>query len=546
MARTYSSEIVAVITALEWDAAPTVSVLRFALYGGMYVDTENPSGPYVHYQGRIESDVILDKKIGTAFWKEDSGIDFGYIDISTMDQNDDIIDFVENVTIASVDLYRVNLTDPTIDQLSLIASTRSSDIGFLDENTARFRLESILQGGFNAPINSLYYDDTYPQLEGKPYPMAWGLIQDPQQILPTVFVDPVTLLYHITDLEITSFDSDIYDRGIALSEGTSGFDAVSNGFTLNQNPDGKITAGEITTQDPEDTSNALTGLFRLVRLAMTRGGVWDNAVESELTTLETVINMGDQYPHLFSDKVVCLDKFLDNIFQGTGSFYFVNELAEIRFGRLTDPDVESPALNFTDSFLIGEIRVDDDKAPGLSTRLDYARNPGVYDQDDLAGAVSNADRADFTNPVRTVETTEPVISFYEIAASRDPIELALSYSDSIPVLGTWSADETTPTADDTMATADGAGDIEIVTSTELALTEINRWWSDLYQKRRRFYSFDVNINGSLWNDTDLPQLGDFCTLQSDRFDLLETDKNLLIRRTKFNFSRNLLTIEGWG
>ena len=545
MAKTYSSEIAVVITALEWDVAPTLSIIRIALYGGMYVDTDNPSGPHVHYQGRIQSDVILDKKIGTAFWREDSGIDFGFLDVSTLDQNEDLINFIQNVTIASVDLYRVNLTDPTIDQLSLIASTRSSDIGFVNENTARFRLESILQGGFNAPINSLYYDDTYPHLDGKPYPMAWGLIQDPEQVLPSVFVDPVTLLYHITDLEITSFDSDVYDRGVALSESTE-FDPATNGFTLLQNPDGKITSGEITTQDPEDTSSALAGLFRLVRLGMTRAGVWGNATESELTSLEGVINMGDQYPYMFSDKVVCLDGFLDKIFQGTGSFYFVNELSEIRFGRLTDPDVESPTLNFTDSFVLGEIRVNDDKAPGLSTRIDYARNPGVYDQNELAGAVTPADRIEFTNPVRTVETTKPIISFYEIAASRDPIELALSYSDSIPISGTWSADETEPTADDTVATADGAGDTEIVTSTELAKAEIDRWWEDLYQKRRRFYSFDVNINGSLWNDTDLPQLGDFCTIQSDRFELLEDEKNLLIRRTKFNFSRNLLTIEGWG
>ena len=82
MASRYSSEIIAVITAEEWDVAPAVTTLRVAIYGGIYEDTENPSGDAVHYQGRIKSDVILDKKIGVSFWNEESEIDFGFIDIA--------------------------------------------------------------------------------------------------------------------------------------------------------------------------------------------------------------------------------------------------------------------------------------------------------------------------------------------------------------------------------------------------------------------------------------------------------------------------------
>jgi hypothetical protein len=44
----------------------------------------------------------------------------------------------------------------------------------------------------------------------------------------------------------------------------------------------------------------------------------------------------------------------------------------------------------------------------------------------------------------------------------------------------------------------------------------------------------------------LPQLGEFCTLQSNRFRLIHEAKNLFIRRLKYNFAKNLLTVEGWG
>jgi len=63
-----------------------------AIYGGMYQDSDNPSGDYVHYQGRIKSDIILDKKIGVSFWNENSAIDFGYLDIAVNDQDSDLID----------------------------------------------------------------------------------------------------------------------------------------------------------------------------------------------------------------------------------------------------------------------------------------------------------------------------------------------------------------------------------------------------------------------------------------------------------------------
>jgi hypothetical protein len=548
----YSSEIVAVITALEWDEVPTTPVIRVALYGGQYYQPDNPTADKTHYEGRIKSDILFKKQIGIEFWKEESKIDFGYLDLALEDQDDDLIDWGKNVTVARVEFYRVNLSNPTEAQLVLLASARSSDIGFADEFTMRLRLDSLLQDRFEAAINEKFYGYEAPHLTGKPYPIAWGLISDPWQILPTLEYDPTTLHYHVTDLQILDIEGYVYDRGVVLFDETpfDEWDQTTYGFTLNQNPDGRITCGRIICEDPYDTGEPMHGLFRFFRLAMTRANIWDYANEYELQQLEDDIGFGDLFPIFFTMKTVSLENFMKKILSGVTGWYYVDELAEIHFGRMTDPSDEvSYPFAFTDSNMSGKIKVEDDKAPGLTSNLSWAYSPGSYDEDEIAGSVTyGRERVDLITEELRVTTD----GYYR-------------------VLG-WSADDNTWTVDSTVYTADGYAGEEFIAPTEssywttvevrtpieipigysespnsfdLALGEVNRWWSELYYKRRRFYTFHVKLNDTQFDD-GLPQLGDFCTLQSDRFKLISTAIPLFIRRLEFNFSKNLLTIEGWG
>ena len=356
----------------------------------------------------------------------------------------------------------------------------------------------------------------------------------------------MTLLYHITDVEIASFESDIYDRGVRLLE-TTHFIPTTYGFTLNQNPDGRITAGRILIIDPVGMAQELVDRFGNVILDRFGNHIFAN--EAELTQLETDIGMGDIFPQYFTDKVTPIDDFLDKIFEGVTGWYYVDELTEIHFGRLTDPDAESaPPFEFNDSNMVGKIKVEDDKAPGLSTRAAHGFSPGAYSEEELAGSVDGDDRGDLSNPVRIATTTEILV----------------------PVL--WTADDASWTADSIIYTADGFAGEEVrvipsyywkagvrdpinisisycndsnCDSVVLAQAEIDRWWSTLYNVRRRFYTFDAKLNDPMFN-LALPQLGDFCTLQSDRFKLIDVPKNLFIRRLKQNLSKNLLTVEGWG
>ena len=550
MADRYSSEVLVVITATEWDNAPTQQVLHIALYGGMYTDPDNPSGAPIHWRGCIKSDVVFKKQIGIEFWKESSAIDFGYLDIALEDQDDIFIDWAKNVLVATVQFYRVNLSNPLSDQLEVVASARTSDIGFADEFRMRLRLESLLQEAFESQINEKYYGYEYPTLEGKAYPIAWGIFQDPYQILPTTEVDPTILLYHVTDIEIRDITGEVYDKGVPLYESYGEFTEQTYGFTLNQNPAGRITCGRIETKDPLDTGSDLLGLFRFVRLAMTRTGIWGYADQGDLTQLASDIGFGDLYPIFATDKPTSLESFLKTIFAGVTGWYYIDELAEVHFGRMTDPSAESaPPFIFTDTNMVGKIKVEDDKAPGLTRDLRYAYSPGAYDADEISGAVYGDERITITN------------EFYVISSAGFYRQLW------------WTADSETITADSDEVTADGyAGflfqqpsvsaywkrtetrepirlPVSFTDGTPssyfLAEQEITRWWSELYYKRRRFYTFDVQINDDQFN-AGMPQLGDFCTLQSDRFKLIEDGLNLFIRRMSFNFSKNLLTIEGWG
>jgi hypothetical protein len=292
------------------------------------------------------------------------------------------------------------------------------------------------------------------------------------------------------------------------------------------------------------------GLFRFVRLAASRAELWSYFNQAELTQLEADIGFGDLYPQFFSlDKVVSLETFLKKIFQGVTGWFSVDELSEIHVGRMVDPDKESAVpYAFTDSNVTGTIKVEDDKAPGLSTRLSYAYNPGAYGEDELAGSVYGDDR--------------------EALGTGERIVFALDYID----VSLWTADDAGWTVDSVYYTADGWAGEELVSlvrsywrkastrdpielplawdwgspsAFDLAQQEVNRWWSELYYKRRRFYTFDVPLN-DIEFQIKPPQLGEFCTLQSDRFKLLATPKNLFIRRLAFNYSKNLVTIEGWG
>lgn len=541
----YSSEIVAVIKVVEYDQPPTMMTHRVAVFGGMYADPDDSESEPVHYQGNIKSDVVFKKTIGNEFWKEKSGIDFGYLDLALEDQDDDLIDFGKEVMVATVEFYRVNLSSPAEEQLEILASARTTDIGFPDDFTLRLRLESILRGGFEAPINEKYYGYEYEHLTGKPYPIAWGDISDPWQTLPTIAVDGTTLLYHITDLEIDVFKGNVYDRGVVIVQPT-GFTPTDYGFYLLHNPAGTITSGGVYLFDPHDPGEYMHGLFRFFRLAMTRADIWSYVNQDELNQLESDIGFGDLFPQYFTMRETKLETFMLDILGGVTGWYYVDELTEIHFGRMVDPDKESALpYAFTDTNVAGRIKVEDDKAPGLTKDLAYAYNPGAHD--DLAGYPED-------NIVH--ENTEYIVS-----------------SDGLFRYILWTGDQANFTADDVGITGDGFFGEEYLEPTttvywdtittrepvtihlpytegspsafELAQEEIDRWWRELYQKRRRFYTFTVKLNDVQFNDA-LPQLGEFCTLQSDRFKLLNEPKNLFMRRMEFNYSKNLLTIEGWG
>ena len=294
----YTSEILVRISITDSDSGGPFT-RRAALYGGMY--PASPGSSFiVHWEGRVKSDVSFSKRIGVDLWKEESAVDFGYLDIAVNDQSAEWVALGQSALVGGVTFYRVDEAGA----LSILAEARTSDIGWADEDTIRLRLESPLAGGFDAPINDKYFDSTYPHLEGKPYPIVRGISTDPQQVLPALEVDGTTLEYDLADEDILSLTT-VYDRGVSVS-----FTATTYGFTLSANPDGRITAGSVAMLDPV-VVGLLVGLFKIVRLAATTTGIWGNVDEAELTQLmsDTELN-GNYHPFFATDKVLSFSDFL--------------------------------------------------------------------------------------------------------------------------------------------------------------------------------------------------------------------------------------------
>jgi hypothetical protein len=89
---------------------------------------------------------------------------------------------------------------------------------------------------------------------------------------------------------------------------------------------------------------------------------------------------------------------------------YTDASGDIAVGRLIPPEAaDSPVAEITETELAGEIEVEPDLAPGLSTTVAGARNWYRYGEGELADGVLDADRPILTADYRTRKTsTDPV------------------------------------------------------------------------------------------------------------------------------------------
>lgn len=507
------------------------------MYASVYGHTNFAGGgnSAVHYAPRIKSGFVFSQTMGTIYWDRKSNIDLGFIDIALNDGGVDIVqigpfstpfefdwfDFFEHAELVTITIDRVRL-DGSLDRFAI---AQSSDFHLIDTNTLRFNLISTSDKQLDEAINQFY--DSPARLEGQPKPIYWGVgcigpdastALNNYIIVPTLLVDDTSLRYDVTDLDLITFSTpgnyEVLDNGVVLDE-LADFEIIDNGFELNSQPAGKITfqwlqalPGDLEiagVDDPQDNGNQLLGPFRTVREILTRVGLsFILPPEADFDD----INIGNgilTFPIVYYSDIVSARDAIDNIISQSGGYWYVDKNNDMQVGRLNPPEVETPEFFYDDNNTIGDIKVRIDLAPGLSSKIQRQVRFGVYNAQDLAGSVTGVHKNRLTTEFEIAETTEPIPNVYAIATSRDAMPL-------------WTS-----------------GDAP-------AQDEIDRRWSDLYYRRRNFYTWSVAIKDVL----DVPELGAIASLQSDRYRFLNTAVPLVVTEVKADYLAGTITLEGWG
>lgn len=183
-------------------------------------------------------------------------------------------------------------------------------------------------------------------------------------------------------------------------------------------------------------------------------------------------------------------------------------LFQDRFGKIKPVRLKAPAALADFEIFerqVLDIRIEDDTAPGLATRMNYGQNHVQHSNDDMSGLADTALRAELAIGVRIVTSTVTPHAFYSEAAERPPLDSILSEQ------------------------AD-------------AQAEINRL-NTLYQVKRFFVPLRVRTDDS--TDPYLIEPGHTVKVWHHRFEFAES-VNLYIFFANSKFSAGAVDLWGWG
>jgi hypothetical protein len=231
----------------------------------------------------------------------------------------------------------------------------------------------------------------------------------------------------------------------------------------------------------------------------------------------------DDRPTIDSMVYEILDSLLCDVYQDSDG---VTKLA-----WLTPPDEVTSASDLwlgevAESEVFGDLTVEDDLAPNLSTRAEYQRNYIQHSDGDIAGSVSNADRQYFTserkeNQLFITGAGSPASE----AGNLHPFYVFAEEAPAMPrVLVNDFTTEDTP--------SDGS------TTVDNRLILLHR----CYAVRRRFYSFAISRNKS---DALGVHPGGVLELTHARYGL-SGGKNLMIVSVETNLTSPTTYLTCWG
>lgn len=193
-----------------------------------------------------------------------------------------------------------------------------------------------------------------------------------------------------------------------------------------------VTIDEIRAYAVLDTASPAVAAKHL---AVDRGGLLSSQFDdASWATLE--INGGsyvDTVGMYCSGKEMVADR-IDDLATSYTAFWWVDYSGNLKVKVLSDPATTLDTIyDLSGSQVLagGDIQIEPDRAPGLSTRWGYDRNIFRFDDSDFAGAVSAEDRSLAKAEYRTVVATAVTMhDFYSFAIGAPPVPTVLYGMDS--------------------------------------------------------------------------------------------------------------------
>ena len=405
-------------------ALPGVTTLRFATQG--YVTAAGDTPAHTYYDGRIQQPANVQRSCferATTFGQ--SKIGYGELILVNNDGAlDQLIDYGYDGRAITIKLGTV-LPDSggAPSWVTVLKGTMEQAEFSWQKVTIRVRdrqaelnkpLQANLHAGSNALPNGL--EGVAGDLKGKPKPWSWGTIYN----APAPCVNTSRLIYQANNGAINTVAA-VYDRGAALLKGA---DYVSQAdmettapaagyfrvwpaggyFRLGSSPAGQITADIVIGALASDRTAA-----QAMKAAMLKAGLVAGDISAADVTALDAANSAEV--GIWLDGGETAVAALDMLANSVGAWYGVDRLGSFRMGRIAAPG-GTPVATLTPLEIISVDRMasrDDGRGvPAWRAALRYKR-AWITQPSDLAGAVTDARRAELREEYRTVNSDDAAV-----------------------------------------------------------------------------------------------------------------------------------------
>jgi|GEM_PF-6374920 hypothetical protein len=436
-------------------------------------------------EGRLMGDLIFKTKVRAWMMADRSTSGFNKITIANADgELDSFADFTfsecriksgtpsSNTLLVTAQVERVVLDGERHLEVYLKDATKLLDKPIQD-NLFPASETSITGSGTN----------TYYALENQPRPICFG---NTVKSIKPVSAKRSNNEYICHDEDVYTIQT-VYDNGVSVT-----YTHYGEGFTLSTDPAGIIT---VTLRGQENNAN--TNRIRY----------FNEVIDYLLDVRESISYSSSDVSSINSDKGYNYQYYQDNNTNRTireviqwlsdshSGWFYADEDGVIRFGYLDEPAV-SQDVEIGQYDVIGNIKVFDDTAPNIKTRVGGNRNWYVLNADDIASSVTQQVRLELSSQWQNVtEGASSLDSFYT---------------------------DTGEVHDALCSLADAQDEADHVT--------------DLYSQRRKFYQFTSAVDAEIGQTVELtyPRFG------------LDSGVNLLVLGREIDFINNTYTLTLWG